>query len=68
MDKSSAKLAEKEGRSLSEHLVNDIMPNIDHTDPLNCLLSSLSLVYHRILLENKSMLFQQVLKNDPMID
>jgi len=41
-------LAEKDGRFMAQYLVNEIMSNIDHADPLNCLLSSLTLVYHRI--------------------
>jgi hypothetical protein len=40
--------AKVDGRSLAQHLVHEIMPNIDHSDPLNCLLATLTLVYHRI--------------------
>ena len=37
-----------DGRSLAQYLVHEIMPNIDHSDPLNSLLATLTLVYNRI--------------------
>jgi hypothetical protein len=48
MEESPENLAKKEGLKMAQYLVNEIMPYIDHADQLNCLLSSLTLVYHRI--------------------
>lgn len=39
---------EVDGRSLAQYLVDEVMPNIDHPDPLNSLLATLTLVYKRI--------------------
>lgn len=35
---------EYEGKSLAKYLVEDIMPKINHPDPLNCLISTITLV------------------------
>ena len=53
---------------MAQYLVNEIMPNIDHEDPLNCLLSSLTLVYIRIKSLNQAKQLQKIFKKDPMID
>jgi hypothetical protein len=52
MEDSPEKQAEKDGRLMAQYLVNEIMPEIDHADQLNCLLSSLTLVYHRMKTNN----------------
>jgi hypothetical protein len=56
---------QEEGRYLAQNLL-EIMPNIDHPDPLNCLLSTLTLVYHRITSCNKNKSKQQRLNKDSM--
>ena len=40
--------AKQEGRSLAKYLVDEIMPNIDNPDPLNCLIATITLVLNRI--------------------
>lgn len=40
--------AKVEGRSLAKYLVENIMPNINHVDPLNCLIATIILVSERI--------------------
>ena len=60
--------AEKGGRSFAHYLVREIMPNIVDPDPLNCLLSTLTLIYHRIISKNKTKPIRQILKNDPLIN
>ena len=67
-DKSIEKQAEDDGRKMAQYLVSEIMPNIDHADPLNCLLSSLTLVYYRIGVDNMTLIIKPVLKPDPLID
>ena len=59
---------EVDGRSLAQYLVHEVMPDIDHPDPLNSLLATLTLVYHRITSENKTKSIQQLLRKDSMID
>ena len=39
---------EEEGFSLAKYLIEKIMPNIEHPDPLNCLIATISLVFNRI--------------------
>ena len=39
---------EEEGRSLAKHLVEEVMPTINHPDPLNCLIATITLVNKRI--------------------
>ena len=69
-DKSKEKQAEEDGLKMAQHFINEILPNIDHADPVNSLLSTLTLVYLRICSDNISAFFQQlqVFKNDSMID
>jgi hypothetical protein len=59
---------EVDGHSLAQYLVHEVMPDIDHPDPLNSLLSTLTLVCHRITSKNTIKRFQQLLKKDPMFD
>jgi chloramphenicol O-acetyltransferase len=68
MEESPEKRAEKDGRLMAQYLVNEIMPTIDHADQLNCLLSSLTLVYHRMKTKNYHKPYRMLYKNDPMIN
>jgi hypothetical protein len=39
---------EEEGRSLAKYLVEEILPTIAHSQPLNCLIATITLVNKRI--------------------
>jgi hypothetical protein len=68
MEESPERQAENDGRLMAQYLVNEIMPYIDHADQLNCLLSSLTLVYHRMKTNNYDKPLRMLYKSDPMIN
>jgi hypothetical protein len=53
---------------MAQYFVNKIMPTIDHADQLNCMLSSMTLVYQRIKHLNFNKPNRKMYKSDVMID